>query len=86
MFVIAGVLAGGLAGAAVLSRVIQEETTYAGLALGMVSTSLMGAWVAYLGCGFSNIVRVAWRQAMTGADDRSDRRAQSDETLAVPRT
>jgi hypothetical protein len=60
---IAGGIAGGTLGAVALGQLVDTEATWGGIALGSVSCSVMGGWVALIGANFWTISRRALRQA-----------------------
>jgi hypothetical protein len=66
LWVAVGVVVGGLIGTAVLELTIGDRTTIVGIAVGAVSTAILGGWFAFLGGSFWAILRQGWRDAVSG--------------------
>jgi hypothetical protein len=64
MLVVAGALSGGCLGALLLELTIGGRTTTAGVAVGALSSAVLGGWFAFLGGSFSAIIRQGWRDAL----------------------
>jgi hypothetical protein len=62
-FVISGALAGFVLTGTLLNLTIGYRIGWAGWAVGTISGSVMGTWVAFLAVSFTTIARDAWRQA-----------------------
>jgi hypothetical protein len=58
-----GLALGGIAGAALLLSTIGHRTTPLGVAVGAISTAIVGGWVAFVAASFWAIVREGWRDA-----------------------
>jgi hypothetical protein len=65
MLVIAGAVIGGCLGAFLLEAIVGGQTTAVGIAVGALSTAVLGAWFAFLAGNFWSIVRQGWRDATT---------------------
>jgi hypothetical protein len=64
MLIVAGALAGGCLGALLLELTIGSRTTMAGVAVGALSSAVLGGWFAFVGGSFSAIIRQGWRDAL----------------------
>jgi hypothetical protein len=62
--IVAGVIVGGLLGASVLGATIGHRTTLAGVAVGGISSAVVGGWIAFLGGSFYGIFRHGLRDAI----------------------
>ena len=71
LLIIVGTILGGSLGAAILALSIGHRVTAAGIAVGALSTAVLGGWFAFvIGCS-SAIFRQGWKHAVAGsADDR----------------
>jgi hypothetical protein len=65
--VVAGAILGGVVGAVVLSLAIGSRTSPAGIAVGAVSTAIVGAWLAFVGANSWAIFRQGWIEAVEAA-------------------
>jgi hypothetical protein len=65
--VVAGAILGGVLGAVVLSLAIGSRTSPAGIAVGAVSTAIVGAWLAFVGANSWAIFRQGWIDAVEAA-------------------
>ena len=65
LWVAVGAAVGGVIGAAVLELTIGDHTTAVGIAVGAVSTAILGGWFAFLGGSFWAILRQGWRDAVS---------------------
>jgi hypothetical protein len=65
--VVAGAILGGVVGAVVLSLAIGSRTSPAGIAVGAVSTAIVGAWLAFVGANSWAIFRQGWIDAVEAA-------------------
>jgi hypothetical protein len=70
MLVVAGALLGGCLGALLLELTVGGHTTSIGVAVGALSSAVLGGWFAFLGGSFSAIIRQGWRDAL--ADSKSN--------------
>jgi hypothetical protein len=64
LLVAAGAVVGGCIGAVLLELTIGSRTTSLGVAVGALSTAVLGAWCAFIGSNFSAILRRGWRDAV----------------------
>ncbi len=67
---VAGAVVGGSLGMAILTVTIGDRTTAAGVAVGAVSTAVVGAWLAFVAANSWAIFRQGWRDAV--AESRMD--------------
>jgi hypothetical protein len=63
-FIVAGILVGGILGATVLILTIGQRITLAGVAVGGLSSAVLGGWFAFLGGSFYGIFRHGLRDAI----------------------
>jgi hypothetical protein len=68
--IVAGVIIGGILGACVLGATIGHRSTLAGVAVGSVSSGVVGGWIAFLGGSFYGIFRHGLRDAI--AEQKKD--------------
>jgi len=59
-----GAIVGGSCGVIALVATIGEHTTSTSIAVGALSTAVIGAWFAFLGISFCTILRQSWRDAV----------------------
>jgi hypothetical protein len=59
-----GVLLGALVGGIVLAVIVGHHTSAAGIAVGAVSTAVIGGWVAFLGGNFYGIAKHIWDESV----------------------
>jgi hypothetical protein len=64
LLVALGAAAGGVFGATLLEFAIGDRTTLVGVAVGALSTAIVGGWFAFLGVSFWTILRQGWRDAV----------------------
>jgi hypothetical protein len=64
MVVLAGAAVGGCLGAILLEAIVGGRTTAVGVAVGALSTAVLGAWFAFLGGNFWSILHKGWRDAV----------------------
>jgi hypothetical protein len=69
--VVAASLAGGLLGAALLTLLIGDRTSAAGIVVGAISTAVVAGWFAFVGYSFYGVFRHGLRDAM--AEERRER-------------
>lgn len=62
--VLAGVLLGGITGAAILTLAVGHRISAAGVVVGSVSTAVLGGWFTFLGGSFYGIFRHGLRDAL----------------------
>ena len=68
--VVAGAIVGGCIGARACWRLtIGHRTSPVGIAVGALSTAVLGGWFAFLGGSFWAIFRQGWREASPTSDD-----------------
>jgi hypothetical protein len=65
LWVAFGVVIGGASGAALLELAIGDRTTVVGVAVGAISTAVVGGWFAFLGGSFWAILRQGWQDAVS---------------------
>jgi hypothetical protein len=70
--IVAGVILGGILGASLLGLTIGHRTTLAGVAVGGISSAVLGGWFAFVGGSFYGIFRHGLRDAI--AEQRKDER------------
>jgi hypothetical protein len=68
--ILAGVIIGGTVGASVLGMTVGHRTTLAGVAVGGISSAVLGGWFAFLGGSFYGIFRHGLRDAI--AEQKKD--------------
>ncbi len=69
--VVTGAIVGGTLGLVGLSMAMGERTTLGGIAVGGVSTAVVGAWLAFVAVNSWTIFRRGWRDAVdAGAPDK----------------
>lgn len=68
-----GLVAGGVAGAALFSVAIGHRATPVGIAVGGLSTAVLGGWFAFIAASSWTILRQGWREAVS--DHHRDRLA-----------
>jgi hypothetical protein len=64
LLVAIGAVVGGVIGGAVLEFAVGSHATPMGIAVGAVSTAVVGGWCAFLGGCFWAILREGWRDAV----------------------
>jgi hypothetical protein len=64
IWVAAGAVVGSLAGVGALIAFVGHRATVAGIAVGTLSTAILGAWFAFLAVSSWAIVRQGWRDAV----------------------
>lgn len=57
-----GVVVGGVLGAIALAATVSERATVS-IAVGAISTAVLGGWFAFLGASFWSVLRQSWRDA-----------------------
>jgi hypothetical protein len=67
LWVALGAAVGGVCGAVLLELVIGDRTSAVGIAVGAISTAIVGGWFAFLGGSFWAILRQGWRDAVSEA-------------------
>ena len=77
-FVASGAVLGGCLGATFLEMTIGGRTTAVGVAVGAISTAVLGGWFAFLFGSFSAILRRGWQEAVAQQklDESRHRRPQ----------
>jgi hypothetical protein len=68
LLVLAGLVFGGCAGLVVLGFTIGHRSTLAGIAVGSISTAVLGAWLAFVAASSWAIFRRGWRDAVEDHD------------------
>ncbi|HEY4231814.1 MAG TPA: hypothetical protein VGM76_00165 [Lacipirellulaceae bacterium] len=66
LLVAIGAILGGCLGAVLLEVMIGGRTTSLGVAVGALSTAVLGGWFTFLAVSFSAILRQGWRDAVAG--------------------
>ena len=74
LWLVAGATFGGCMGVVILTVTIGDRATVAGVAVGAVSTAVVGAWLAFVAVSSWAVFRQGWRDAVAeshtdGADD-----------------
>jgi hypothetical protein len=64
LFVLAGAIIGACLGLVLLTITIGGRTTPAGMAVGAISTAVLGAWIAFVAASSWTIMRRGWRDAV----------------------
>jgi hypothetical protein len=78
MCLLIGAIVGGLLGMAALTIVMGDRTSAAGMAVGAISTAVLGAWLAFVGASSWAIFRQGWLDAV--AEPGRDETVCSDES------
>ncbi len=74
--VVSAMALAGLAGSLVLSGLIGDRTSPAGIVVGAVSFAILGGWIAFLGGNFYGVFRHGFREALAEQQkDQQPRRA-----------
>jgi hypothetical protein len=79
--ILAGVVIGGTLGTAVLFLTIGHRTTLAGVAVGGISSAVLGGWFAFVGGSFYGIFRHGLRDAIAEQKKDEGRSRSSRSTL-----
>lgn len=64
LWVAVGSAVGGVIGIAVLELTIGDRTTNVGIAVGAISTAIVGGWFAFVVGNFWAILRQGWQDAV----------------------
>jgi hypothetical protein len=64
LLIVCGALLGGCIGAVLLELAIGSRTTPVGVAVGALSSAVLGGWLAFLGGSFFAIIRQGWLDAV----------------------
>lgn len=81
LYLVSGAIFGGTLGAVALAIAIGERTTIAGMAVGALSTAVVGAWLAFVAASSWAIFRQGWRDAV--AESRKDETAQGSKSATA---